>query len=818
MDQNLVLLTLEYSYLFRSSSSPYFQTNAGLWKKYTSYDTSSKSSLNSNLQIIDNLGPIDKTIDEISQTEENYISSVKPQMNNQLITVSINGSKSFANDCRIKILQSYNQVNYKQIRLSTSEFGKLHRDPSNFLATLKRFSEKYQVEILIDNNDTDFKGTKRETANHSIYILGNQDNITVSDSQVRILIDRVLNGYHMDSVDIDLSLIPIIGGAELFNFGQVAKQLGSNVYIPDLLPELFNSKLLDNNKSLKIWMSAKEIHQILVTKSILTNLINEVLTEKQNNLIFKEIDLTKVKIDLITLFDQSNALGIMFKYGTFIQLPSLGEVNNYKVMVQGQTIESVNESIHELTLLSSNYYTINISFNNEFNSDLEYYLLNLMHLKKSSIVTYNQYGIEINGSNQEIKQILANLNSNYYFWGNVLGDFSIKLRIEISNDQKDFISGKKNGKVIKILNQLNSLAMVKYNPFNEYNFFIDLTLVRDNDMVINNLIKGIELIELELPAELKCNVPEVFHKSIIGNGGSIIQSIMKKYNVFIKFSSNFNSKQGRIFYSFKRNSNVLIKCPNKNSRNIGLVKQEIDQLVKSCCLNNRPVTNGGTVYNTTKFELWRSHYLLIINQNYNLNFVNSLEIETNTFIDFPESIEDFEDKEKLVISIKGSDAKSKLCAMKLSQMLPQNYQFKIPYCPGIFNNTISDSNKEFQEKIVVPFKLLLGVELSTHRTPDSHHAIVLSSYSDHNINIAINDMTLYLREKKFLISDKQELVFNPVIDVAPPTTKLKPITNQAHLANSKKNTHHVLPLQQKLHQMHHNFGLNENNTYVHYIG
>ena len=394
------------------------------------------------------------------------------------------------------------------------------------------------------------------------------------------------------------------------------KQRDLNIYIPDLLPELFNSKILNTTKNLKIWITSKEIYQILITKDILNNLINRIL-EEQNTLVIKEIDLTKVKIDLITLFNQSNILGIMFKYGTFIQVPSLGEADKYKIKVQGQSVESINESIHELTLLSSDYYTININFRNCFNKELEYYLINLMHLKKTCIITYNQYGIEINGLSKEIKQILSKLNANYYFWRSILNHFTINLRIEINNDQKDFISGKKNGKIIKILNQLNNLAIIKFNPFNEYNFFIDLKLISDNDLVISNLMTGIELIQLELPAELKFNIPEVFHKSIIGNGGSIIQSIMKKYNVFIKFSSNFNSTQDKIFYSFKRCNNVLIKCPKKNSKNISLVKQEIDQLVMHCCLNNKPVTNGGTIYNTTNFELRKSHYVLMVNQNYN---------------------------------------------------------------------------------------------------------------------------------------------------------------------------------------------------------
>lgn len=822
MDKNLVLLTLEYSYLVNSSKTTYFQTNNGLWNHYQIGENIISSNLRNNLQVIDNLGSIENEINKISQTNENYIRTIKPLINNQLITISINGSKEFINSSRIRILKSYNQINYKQIKLSSNEFRKLDNEPCEFLVMLNKLSLRYNVEILIDNIDTEFKNVDKKSTNYSIYILGNQDNITVTESQIRILIDNSLNGFHIDSIDIDLSLIPIIGGIELFNFSQIAKQLGSNIYIPDLLPELFNSKILHSTQRLKIWITSKEIYQIIMTKDILKNLIDRVLGE-QDALVVKEIDLTKVKIDLITLFNQSKILGIMFKYGTFIQVPSLGETSSYKIKVQGQSTDSINESIHELTLLSSDYYTININFRNCFNDELEYYLTNLIEMKKTCIISYNQYGIEINGLSQEIKQILRELSANYYFWRSLLNNFTINLRIEINNDQKDFISGKKNGKIIKILNQLNNLAIIKFNPFNEYNFFIDLKLMSNNDMVINNLMTGIELIELELPAELKFNIPEVFHKSIIGNGGSIIQSIMKKYNVFIKFSSNFNTAEDKVFYSFKRCNNVLIKCPNKNSKNIGLVKQEIDQLVMHCCLNSRPVTNGGTIYNTTNFELWKSHYVLIINRDYNLKFINNLEIETNTYINFPDTIEEFGSADKLIIPIKGSDTKSVLCAQKLSQFLPQNYQFRVTYCPGRFDNLLSRFNKEFHDKIIIPFKVLLKIEVSVRTIENSHHEILLSYFAPSDISVAINNLTLFLREKSFLILDKQDLQFNPIIEVSNPVNKLKPITNYATSGKAKKIVKHQNQNQNQnlsfaLPGINYTNPLQSINNYVHYIG
>ena len=88
--------------------------------------------------------------------------------------------------------------------------------------------------------------------------------------------------------------------------------------------------------------------------------------------------------------------------------------------------------------------------------------------------------------------------------------------------------------MIKILNQLQNVPKINFQTFNQYNFYIDIEVNSSSQSVVL-ILKTLDLLELELPLELKFNIPEVFHKSIIGNGGSIIQSIMKN----IMYSLNF---------------------------------------------------------------------------------------------------------------------------------------------------------------------------------------------------------------------------------------------------------------------------------------
>lgn len=803
---NTVVLNLDYTFVIdpkynNNEIITCYETHNGIWRQYTSKSTSSSSSSSSTgYKMIDNLYPLQQiaeTINNNSNSNCNSVTVLDPSINNPLITVSINGDEKFVNDARHQILINYNRVGYKTLTLIEIEFMNINE---TFTDEMMKLCQRYEVEIIINNEINSFnkpslsqkldveREQQQQQQLYSIHIVGKLDNITFCETAMRILIDSILNGYTIDCIDMELSMIPILGGIDLFNFHQIAKQTKANIYVPDLLPNLFNSKIVTNNKDLKIWITAKNITELLLTKFIL----NKLIQNNHNHLITEKIIMNKDKLDLMILNNQKNLLNIMFKYGVFIQLPNLGELNNSTVMVQGGNKESVDDCISDINGIATNYYTVDAIIPNIVN---ELGLVQLIQRKKTCNAVMNQYGLQINGHCDEIKLILKNLVANGNK-GNIC--LAIKLRLELGNDQRDFISGKKNGKLIKILNQLQNIPKINFQNFNQYNFYIDIELTCQTILIL----KTLELLELELPLELKFNIPEVFHKSIIGNGGSIIQSIMKKYNVFIKFSTIKTCSSN--VYSLKRINNVLIKCPRKNSKNIKLVKYEIDQLVYKCCMNDcsiNPITPITTVYHSIKFQLLKSHYLMLINNN-KLGQINKLENDYQSFINFPTSIEDFNPTDnKLLIDIKGSESKIKHCAKQLKKILPNNYEFKVTFNPTKFHDIFMINKQIFENQIVIPFKILLGIEIIANETPiessnvdidndrvEPYHQFILSYFNENenekesqsNLDKAIVSLTLFLREQGFLINEKRSMEFNPLIE---PVVSTSPVKLQQSLFN-----------------------------------
>lgn len=169
--------------------------------------------------------------------------------------------------------------------------------------------------------------------------------------------------------------------------------------------------------------------------------------------------------------------------------------------------------------------------------------------------------------------------------------YQMRVKIELANEHKEFVSGKKNGKINKIMGQSKSSpqhflriplfthtsgnVQIIFDGFNEYNFYIDVCGTQ-----YEATKNGLDLVEQEMPASISFHVPDQYHKRIIGIGGQHIQRIMKKYSVFVKFSNAMD--RGGIAKEDDdiKIDNVICRTPARNAQSLDLVKQEIMDMVE----------------------------------------------------------------------------------------------------------------------------------------------------------------------------------------------------------------------------------------------
>lgn len=201
-------------------------------------------------------------------------------------------------------------------------------------------------------------------------------------------------------------------------------------------------------------------------------------------------------------------------------------------------------------------------------------------------VSFDNLNFSVNGSDDAVKAAMMVINQIGFV---NRSQYQIRVKIELANEHKEFVSGKKNGKINKIMGQSRFSSsrfqwqsadgtgnvQIIFDGFNEYNFYIDVCGTQYE--AVQN---GLDLVEQEMPASISFHVPDQYHKRIIGIGGQHIQRIMKKYSVFVKFSNAMDRGGLGKDEDDVKVDNVICRTPARNAQSLDLVKQEIMDMVE----------------------------------------------------------------------------------------------------------------------------------------------------------------------------------------------------------------------------------------------
>jgi hypothetical protein len=184
-------------------------------------------------------------------------------------------------------------------------------------------------------------------------------------------------------------------------------------------------------------------------------------------------------------------------------------------------------------------------------------------------VAFDKFSFTITGSDESVKAALMVISQIKFV---TQLQHQIRVKIELANEHKEFVSGKKNGKINKIMGHSN--VQIMFDNFGEYNFNIEV-----QSQSYDTMKQGLSLVEQEMPASISFHVPDQYHKRIIGIGGQHIQRIMKKHSVFVKFSNAMDRGGMGREDDDSRVDNVICRTPARNAQNLELVKSEILEMV-----------------------------------------------------------------------------------------------------------------------------------------------------------------------------------------------------------------------------------------------
>ncbi|KAF9535578.1 cytoplasmic protein [Crepidotus variabilis] len=521
-----------------------------------------------------------------------------------------------------------------------------------------------------------------------LVITGTEDAVELARVRLLVMLDEQ-SGLHSETCEIDHKLHAIIAGRKRTVLQSIQEETATNIYYPSPLQDLVGpdqgltpSGIRNSNI---VWITG-EFFGVQRARDMLY----QVSVNKSKSILSRDTAILPRKLDWMVTERAEDLKTIMSDNATFIQLPPLGSSTSL-ITVYGDHRVNIQRTIRSIMQLACQFYVgsfwlLPVQYNALIPPALNTAAINAL-LKQISVasgaeIVFKSMCFEMHGLEHEVRNAV-----NMIMELDIIKAFhhEIRFQIELSNEHRDFISGKKNGKINKIMQTTN--VKIKFETFNDHNFLIDIA---GPD---GSVLQGLALLQEELPAEISFHVPEGYHKRIIGVGGRSIQRIMKKYGVYVKFS---NAEEFAALGGYNDNDdNVVARTPAKNAANLENLKQSVMELVAP--------KDKDFVIETVSIPR-RYHRTLLGEKSI---FIRDIETKTNSRVRFP-------DKESAsdVVAVYGPESQVQIAATMLLDHVPFEADMAVPPNSDLprvassaeFNTLVEHVKRELQVSVSPNFK------------------------------------------------------------------------------------------------------------------
>lgn len=491
-----------------------------------------------------------------------------------------------------------------------------------------------------------------------VLVSGPFESVELARVKVLVIFDEI-TGLRSEVCEIDYKLHNIIGGRKRCVVQKIEEETGTNIYLPSSFLGTFGSNVAGRAAGV-----AAHQNQIHITGEFFgvqraRDMLFQVSMHKSKGIISRDAAILPRKLDWMLTERLEELRSIMIDNGTFVAFPLLGSQASL-ISVFGDHRVNIERTIRSIMQLACQFYVaslwllpvgFDVYMPTQPNLNPTQVAPVLKHVSNASgaEVVFKSNCFEIHGLEPEVRtavSALLDLDLIKSF------NFEVRFQIELANEHREFISGKKNGKVNKVMKQCG--VRIKFETFNDYNFLID---VSGNDR--NGVLQGLGLLQEELPAEMSFHVPEAYHKRIIGVGGKNIQRIMKKFGVYVKFS---NAEEFAALGGYLDNEdNVIARTPAKNAANLENLKLSVMELVN-------PKDKD---YISETVTISRRYHRTLLGEK--AIFIHDIESKTSSSVRFParESASD-------LVTIFGPESQIHIAAQMLLDHVPFEAEFRAP--------------------------------------------------------------------------------------------------------------------------------------------
>ncbi|KAI7818872.1 hypothetical protein BC939DRAFT_400990 [Gamsiella multidivaricata] len=480
-----------------------------------------------------------------------------------------------------------------------------------------------------------------------------------------VAIDTLQPGIAQEKLQVELKYQNMIGGRKRDDLQSLMAKTRTNIYMASPFVQTANKggNPVDSRYN-EVYITG-EPAKVQIAKDILSRAYAR--AQSAAPAYTRQVNIACRKLDWMLLNHRDKLRSIMIDNASFIAFPPLG-AGHPIIFVYAESRVNVERTIRTVMQMSAQFHSGSINILSPIHE-------NLLVIPQSPpnalspIANISKLVSQASGAEVEFR------NNGFFIFGNEIQsriavqyladvDFvktmhhEVKFSVELANEHREFISGKKNGKINRIMKATG--AKIKFDPCNEYNFYVDLS-----STISVKAVEALALLQEELPAEISFYVPETYHKRIIGVGGKNIQRIMKKFGVYVKFS---NSEEfANLGGYFDNLDNVVARTPSKNAINLENLKHAVMELVNP------------------KDKDFVQHSIIIPKQ-YHLSLLSDharelseLQSATNAMIRFPEK-----ETGSDVVWISGPESLVHQATSMLLSLVDEQYVYPVPFSEAMF--------------------------------------------------------------------------------------------------------------------------------------
>lgn len=253
---------------------------------------------------------------------------------------------------------------------------------------------------------------------------------------------------------LELSLHTIICGRTRKNIRLIEAATNTAIYFPPPFPRVYGYTPPGAHKrgDDEVYITGTKQESMAQAKRRLHELVTN------TKCYVKEVAVLPHKIDCILLDRLDKVRKVMETNGSYVLFPPLGSQRGI-IRVQGTEILHVERTVREIMALAGQFYSAQwwvlqqdvAQTNSRLPSPADIRaMLSDICTNSGADLAFEQFAFTINGSDDAVKAAMVVIHEIPFV---KRAQYQMRVKIELANEHKEFVSGKKNGKINKIMGQ-----------------------------------------------------------------------------------------------------------------------------------------------------------------------------------------------------------------------------------------------------------------------------------------------------------------------------------------------------------------------------